>query len=144
MVLINLDTLQRVDESELRYRLYPEVSFAVTLSDAALEGFPFKVLNEPEKPVITSTQNVVDNGEEEIDGKWYVTWGIVEKTPQELYAENNRVWEIQSRLASIDTESVRPLREVAAGRGDQGATARLVELDAEFEALTAELAALAV
>lgn len=143
-MLISLDTLERVEESELRYRIHPDVSFAVTLSDAALEGFPYKVLNEPEQPIVTSAQKVIDNGQEEIDGAWYIVWGVVDKTPQELYSENSRVWEIQARLASIDTESVRPLREVAAGRGDQGATEKLVELDSEFEALTAELAALAV
>ncbi len=143
-MLISLDTLERVEESELRYRIHPDVSFAVTLSDAALEGFPYKVLNEPEQPTVTSAQKVIDNGQEEIDGAWYIVWGVVDKTPQELYSENSRVWEIQARLASIDTESVRPLREVAAGRGDQGATEKLVELDSEFEALTAELAALAV
>lgn len=143
-MLISLDTLERVEESELRYRIHPDVSFAVTLSDAALEGFPYKVLNEPEQPTVTSAQKVIDNGQEEIDGAWYIVWGVVDKTPQELYSENSRVWEIQARLASIDAESLRPLREVAAGRGDQGATEKLVELDSEFEALTAELAALAV
>lgn len=140
-MLINTDTLQRVEDYQLR-QLYPNVSFPQKLSDAALVDFPFKVLNSPEQPVVPSHQKVVDAGNEEIDGQWFITWQVVDKTPEELYAENARVWEIQSRLMSIDSESVRPLRQVTAGANVAEATQKLVDLDAEFVALTAELAAL--
>lgn len=142
-MLINTDTFQRVEDYQLR-QLYPNVSFPQKLSDAALVDFPFKVLNSPEQPAIPTTQKVVDGGNEEIDGEWFIVWQVIDKTPEELYAENARVWEIQARLLSIDTESLKPLREVAVGRGAEGAQQLLVDLDAEYVALTAELAALAV
>jgi hypothetical protein len=143
VMLINTTTFQRIEDAELR-DLYKNVSFAEILSDAALEGFPFKVLKSPEQPTITSTQKVVDSGNEEINGEWFIVWQVVDKTPEELYAENSRVWEIQSRLTAIDVESVKPLREVAVGLGDQGALVKLQELNSEYVALAAELAALAV
>lgn len=142
-MLINTTTFERVEDYQLR-QLYPSVSFAETLSDAALEGFPFKVLTAPEQPAVESTQKVVDSGNEEIEGKWFIVWQVVDKTPEELYSENSRVWEIQARLMAIDTESLGPLRQVAVGKGDQGATELLAALDTEHEQLTAELAALAV
>jgi hypothetical protein len=140
-MLINTDTFQRVEDYQLR-QLYPNVSFPQKLSDAALVDFPYKVLNAPEQPAVPSHQKVVDGGNEEIEGQWFIVWQVVDKTPEELYAENARVWEIQARLMSIDTESIKPLRQVAAGLGEQGATQQLIDLNTEFEALTAELAAL--
>lgn len=142
-MLINTITFQRVEDHQLR-QMYPNVSFAETLSNATLEGFPFKVLNAHEQPAVESTQKVIDSGNEEIDGQWYTTWQVIDKTPEEMYSENSRVWEIQARLAAIDTESIGPLREVAIGRGVEGATQRLTALNDEHVALSAELAALAV
>lgn len=140
-MLINTDTFQRVEDYQLR-QLYPNVSFPQKLSDAALVDFPYKVLNYPEQPATPSHQKVVDGGNEEINGEWFIVWQVVDKTPEELYAENARVWEIQSRLMAIDAESLRPLRQVAAGADTVAATQKLTELNTEFDALTAELAAL--
>lgn len=140
-MLINTTTFQRVEDYQLR-QLYPNVSFPQKLSDAALVDFPYKVLNAPEQPAIPSTQKVVDGGNEEINGEWFIVWQVIDKSPEELYAENARVWEIQARLMAIDSDSVRPLRQVTAGVDTATATQKLVDLDAEFVALTAELAAL--
>ncbi len=140
-MLISLVTKERVEDHQL-YQLYPNVSFAETLSDAALEGFPYKVLRQTEQPLVESHQKVIDAGSEEIDGKWYYVWQVVDKTPDELYAENSRVWEIQARLDTITTQTLKPLRQVAIGLGDNGSLQELTDLNTEFEALTAELEAL--
>jgi hypothetical protein len=140
-MLINTETLQRVEDYQLR-QLYPNVSFPQQLSDAALVDFPFKVLNYPEQPSVPAHQKIVDSGNEEIEGQWFIVWQVVDKTPEELYAENSRVWEIQARLVAIDSESLRPLRQLAAGSDTASATQKLTELNTEFDALTAELAAL--
>jgi len=54
----------------------------------------------------------------------------------------NRKEEITQRLLEIDTESLRPLRAVAAGTAVVFDTDKLAELDAEASNLRAELAGL--
>lgn len=142
MMLINTDTMQRVDEYYFR-SLYPNISFANTLSNASLEGYGHMVLNYPEQPQVPSTQKVLDNGANEfIDGEWFVKWEIVDKTPQELYAENPRPGEIQYRLQEINNETIVPLRAVVVGTGTDEQKQLLAALDTEYHALSEELAAL--
>lgn len=72
--------------------------------------------------------------------------GAVELTPEEVEALRNppktteqRITEIESRLAELDTLSLRPLRTIAAGSAEQYDHDKLAEIYTESETLRAEL-----
>lgn len=61
-------------------------------------------------------------------------------TQQEINAQ--RIAEIKTRLSQIDSESIRPLRAIAAGTASQFDTDKLTALETERGELVAELVAL--
>jgi hypothetical protein len=65
-------------------------------------------------------------------------WVAPELTPEERRAE------ILRRLAQIDQDSIRPLRAIADGRGEDYDRQKLAKLDSEAGELRVELAALPV
>lgn len=141
-MLININTLQRIEPYELR-SLYPNTSWPIEPSDAALADIEYRNLYPGEQPAVESTQKVIDNGSElRDDGKWYIVWAIVDKTPEEIFAENPRVFEIQMRLPMIDPESVPLIRAVVTNKATEEQIAQLNALEQEFLDLTAELKAL--
>lgn len=137
-MLINIKTLARVDESAFRAK-YPSVSFPRELTDNHVRPYGHAVLNFGPQPTVASTQRVVDGGNVEVDGKWQVQWDIVDKTKEELIAENPRVAEIKARLSAMDFESIRPLRAIQAGTDEQADHDKLAALAAEHVELVAEL-----
>jgi hypothetical protein len=141
-MLININTLQRIEPYELR-SLYPNTSWPIEPSDAALADIEYRNLFPGEQPAVTDTQKVIDNGSEQReDGKWYIVWAVVDKTPEEIFAESPRVFEIQMRLPQIDPESVPLIRAVVTNKATQEQIDKLAELEQEFLDLTAELKAL--
>lgn len=140
-MLINTTTMVRTPEADFR-ALFNNKSFPATLTDDSLEGLGFKVLNEPEQPSVSAKQRVIDGGNAQIDGKWFVKWVVVDKTREEILAESPRVAQINERLAAIDVATIRPLRALQLGRGTQADTDTLNALQTEYASLLDELDAL--
>ena len=77
------------------------------------------------------------------DYQKYLSWVAEGNTP--IPADtlpNPRIAQIKTRLAVIDTESIRPLRAKSTGKGKQEDTAKLEALDNEADALRLELSGL--
>ena len=58
-------------------------------------------------------------------------------TPEQI--KQARIAEIKARLSAIDIDAIRPLRAIATGTATQFDTDKLASLDAEADALRAEL-----
>jgi hypothetical protein len=56
MIIVNKTTLQKLSEYEFR-QLHPNTSFPSVLSNEALEGFDYEVLQEPTFPQLTKYQS---------------------------------------------------------------------------------------
>lgn len=140
-MILNLTTRERLSTPEFR-GLYKEISFPAILDDETLNSFGYAILHGTEKPDVNSNQKAIDAGNQCIDGQWSVKWEIVEKTHDELIAENIEVAEIRARLSSIDLESIAPMRAVMLATGDDSDMRKLTAFDDESRKLNKRLKAL--
>ena len=87
-MLYNTQTKTRIDEQAFRM-LHPNVSFPQSLTDDILIPYKHCNLNYPQQPINNSTEKVTEDGEELANGTWQVKWKLVEKTIEEIQAEED-------------------------------------------------------
>lgn len=81
-MLINITTQQQLSEHEFKAS-HPNTSFPEVLSDEMLSEFGVAVLNYPEPTVPIAGQKIVSEGIEQIEGQWFVRYGLAALNDEE-------------------------------------------------------------
>lgn len=137
-MLVNIETKETISEEDFR-KLFKDISFPVVIKEETLRKFGHAHLHTPDKPLAGLHQEVVEDGVEEVDGRWSVRWILVNKSHDELVTNHPRIAEIKKQLDALDLRSIRPLRALVLRKGDQKDYDVLAGIDKERDALIKEM-----
>lgn len=136
--LIEISTRKKVPEADFRQQM-KHVSFPANLTDDMLKKYGYAILEETPKPDMGEFKTAVEDGMEEVDGKWKTRWKEAARSYSEIISTHPRILELKAELELIDKKSIRPLRKLVLRRGDQADADYLEKLDIRRDALANEL-----
>lgn len=105
MEILIKETGQSVTEQEFR-RLYPNTSFPNPIPESVINEFGGDIVFEGAQPIATEYQYVVRQGIEQVDGKWYTKFVLVDYDQTGIDNINNQKAEFNKKEAArLLTES---------------------------------------
>lgn len=138
LTLINLETKEKISEQDFRFSM-KHVSFPAVLTDDMLSKYGHAILHTSVKPAGNEFNSVVEDGVEQVDGKWQTKWREKARTYAEIISKHSRLKAIREELDEIDKKSVRPLRKLVLRRASQADADYLTKLDDRRDELAREM-----